>query len=453
MKRLKLSLILFLGIGVYNGYAQSELSLQECLKYALTNNQQLARTRMEEDMGRFKTSEVRARALPQLNGNASYTNNIKKPVFPVPGEFFNQPGTTQLLTAGLTHNIAAGAELSQQVFNQQVFTGLKAAKAGEEYYRMQSAQTEETVIYNVTKLYYNALVTREKMTVLDANIDKLSQLVKTVASQLENGLAKKIDLDRIKVSLTNYKTQRTNLNNQYLVQLNTLKQSMGMSMENNVNLPRTSFKEIESKAATVSDFGGLTLDNRIEYKLINKQQELQEFQKKAYIAEYYPTVSIGGSYNYNGVSDKFDMFKSKSGGSTTNWYDVAAVKLTLNIPIFDGFARRSRVNQANVTLRQLQKQKEETALALSTDYENAKLNVRNNLSTIQSQRENVDLAHEVYGSTQNNYSLGLANLTDLLDAETSLAEAQNNYNEALLQYKLAELDIIKSNGRLKTLAQ
>jgi len=84
-------------------------------------------------------------------------------------------------------------------------------------------------------------------------------------------------------------------------------------------------------------------------------------------------------------------------------------------------------------------------------FENAKLQVQSNLTTIKAQQENVDLANEVYASTQNNYKLGLASLTDLLDSETSLTEAQNNYNEALLQYKLAELDIIKSNGNLKNL--
>ncbi|SFD32479.1 Outer membrane protein TolC [Chitinophaga sp. CF118] len=443
-----LTLILLVGIGGYTTYAQSELSLQECLKYALTNNQQLARVRLEEDMGRFKTSEVRSRALPQVNATGQYTNNIKKQVLAVPGELTGEPGKTVLLEAGTTHNIVASGTVTQAVYDQSVFTGLKAAKAGEEYYRMQSAQSEETVIYNVTQVYYNALVSREKMIVLDADIDKISKLVNTTSSQVESGLARKIDLDRMRVNLTNFKTQRTQAENQYLVQLNQLKQQMGMTMATKVDLPHTSFKEIESKAVSAMDFGGVNLDNRIEYRLLKKQEELQEFQKKAYKAEYYPSLSLGGNYSYNGISNKFDFMK---GSSTASWYDMASVNLTLKIPIFDGFARRSRVSQASVTLKELNKQKEETALALSTQFENAKLQVQNNLTTIQAQKENVELANEVYNSTQNNYKLGLANLTDLLDAETSLTEAQNNYNEALLQYKLAELDIIKSNGNLKSL--
>jgi outer membrane protein TolC len=443
-----LTLILLTGIGGYASYAQSGLSLQECLKYALANNQQLASIRLEEDMGRFKTSEIRAKALPQVNGQGQYTNNIKKQVLPVPGELLGgAPGTTALLAAGVTHNVTASGTVTQEVFNQSVFTGLKAAKAGEEYYSMQTVQNEETLIYNVTQLYYSTLVSREKMIVLDANIEKLTKLLETTASQVQNGLARKIDLDRMRVSLTNDKTQRTQAQNQYLVQANQLKQQMGMAMSTALELPATSFKEIESKA-TAEDFGGINKENRIEYRLLKKQEELQEYQKKVYKAEYYPSLALSGNYSYNGISNKFDFLKS---GGTANWYDMAAVSLTLKIPIFDGWARRSRVSQANVKLKQLNRDMEATTLSLNTQFENAKLQVQTNLSTIRAQKENVELADEVYNSTQNNYNLGLANLTDLLDAETSLTAAQNNYNEALLQYKLAELDIIKSNGNLKNL--
>jgi outer membrane protein TolC len=446
MKKIMLTLVLLAGIRAT--YAQSELTLQECLKYALTNNQALARIRLEQDMGKFKTSEARAQALPQVNANGSYTNNIKKQVLAVPGELINEPGKTVLLQAGTTHNLQASGSVTQEVYNQSVFTGLKAAKAGEEYYSIQTVQNEETLIYNVTQLYYSALVSREKMTVLDANIEKLQQLVNTTTTQVENGLARKIDLDRMRVNLVNYKTQRTQAQNQFQIQTNQLKQQMGMNMATPLGLPHTSFKDIESKATAAMDYGNLSLDNRIEYKLLQKQVELQEYQKKAYLAQYYPTLQLAGNYSYNGISNKFDFVKS---GSSASWYDMASVSLTLKVPIFDGFARRSRVSQANVTLKELSKQKEETALALSTQYENAKLQVENNLTTIHAQKENVDLANEVYNSTQNNYNLGLASLTDLLDSETSLTEAQNNYNEALLQYKLAELDIIKSNGNLKSL--
>lgn len=84
-------------------------------------------------------------------------------------------------------------------------------------------------------------------------------------------------------------------------------------------------------------------------------------------------------------------------------------------------------------------------------YNNANLELRNNISTINAQQENVKLAAEIYASTQNNYNNGLAPLTDLLNAETSMVESQNSYNKALLNYKLAEIQLMQSNGNIKTL--
>lgn len=450
MKKWIVSLLFLSTAGIFNANAQTkQLSLQEALKFALANNQTLAVSRIEENIGRLKTQEVRAQALPQVSANGTLTDNLKKQVMVVPGELTGQPGKTTLLEVGTTWNMAATGELNQQIYNQSVFTGLKAAKSGEQYYSLQTQQTTENVIYDVSSQYYSLLVKKEKMNVLQSNIDKLTRLVETTQSQLENGLAKKIDLDRIKVSLVNYQTQKTQLENQLKVDENKLKQNMGMPADAAINLPPLSLSDIEQKAAGVADFGNFNLANRTETKILDKTEELQQFQKKAYLAEYFPSLSFNGRYSYNGLSNKFDLFNGS--GGTANWFGMASIGITLKVPIFDGFARRSRVQQANQVLKQVDLRQELNKLSLTTAYENSRLMIQNSLSTIKTQKENVSLADEVYASTQNNYKLGLASLTDLLDAETSLAEAQNSYNEALLQYKLAELDLIKSNGNLPSL--
>jgi outer membrane protein TolC len=67
---------------------------------------------------------------------------------------------------------------------------------------------------------------------------------------------------------------------------------------------------------------------------------------------------------------------------------------------------------------------------------------------INNQKENAKL-QEVLTNTNNNYIQGLASLTDLLEAESELVVAQNNYTTALLDYKLAEIQVIKAKGELK----
>ena len=98
-------------------------------------------------------------------------------------------------------------------------------------------------------------------------------------------------------------------------------------------------------------------------------------------------------------------------------------------------------------------EKREAELAISLDIENAKTQINNSLITINTQKENVDLAKSVLENTQNNYKYGLSTLTDLLDAEKAYADAQNNYTNALLEYKIAEIKLIKSRGELNILTK
>jgi outer membrane protein TolC len=133
------------------------------------------------------------------------------------------------------------------------------------------------------------------------------------------------------------------------------------------------------------------------------------------------------------------------------WSDYAAVGLNLNIPIFSGFGTRAKVRQAENKLQSIKVYLEETKLSLDLQYDNAKKQIENSIVSINNQKENAKLAQEVLTNTNNNYIQGLASLTDLLDAENALVEAQNNYTTAILDYKLAEIQLIKSKGELKTL--
>jgi outer membrane protein TolC len=68
-------------------------------------------------------------------------------------------------------------------------------------------------------------------------------------------------------------------------------------------------------------------------------------------------------------------------------------------------------------------------------------------------KDNVALAEKVQKNTQSNYQYGLANLTELLDSENALTQAKQNYANALLDYKQAEIQLIKAKGELNTLTQ
>jgi len=414
------------------------LTLRDALNYALQNNENIKKSRLAVLNGQYQTDEIRARALPQVNGTATLTDQLIIPQLIVGNQVFKM---------GRQWNGNAGVNFSQQLFNQQVFTGLKAAKAGESFYNLSAELTEENILQQVATNYYQLLVTREQLKTIDANITSISKIENTVANQFKNGLAKRIDLDRVRVNLTNVKTQREQVANAITQQENVLKFYIGMPIGTEVNIPVTELNKITTDAQTLSD--SFNINELTQYQLLKKQEELLQYQKKAAKAEYYPSLALTGNYGYTSTSDNFDIFKG--GNSTATKYDASAIGLSLSIPVFDGFARKSRVKQADIEIQQIQEDLKNTSNSLTLAHRNANLSIRNNINTINSQQANVKLAQQVYASTQNNYNNGLASLTDLLNAETSLVDAQNSYNQALLNYKLAEIQLIQSNGNIKSL--
>jgi outer membrane protein TolC len=426
-----------------------ELTLKDAITYALENKADAKKAKLSVENSEYQIQEVRARALPTITGNANLTYNpiLQLNALDVGAFAGGAPGAptgVQLVALGQKWSSVAGVNLTQNIFDQTVFTGLKAAKTTREFYQVNAQLTEEQVIERVANNYYQVYVQRQKLTVIDSTYKNTSEVRDIIKGQFDNGLARKIDLDRMNVNLSNIRTQRQQLINAVQLQENTLKFYIGMPIETKITIPETEFAVTPLNVDEVPD-----TTKRTEYQLLKKQELLYFYNKKAKIAEYYPTLALTAGYNYIGQGPEMPWFKKPA--DNVYWSDYSAIALNLKVPIFNGFGTRSRVRQADVDIRKTEEDIKDTKLSLDLAFENARTQIKNSLITINNQKENVTLAQEVLDNTQNNYQQGLASLTDLLDAENSYIEAQNNYTSALLDYKLAEVQLIKAKGELKNL--
>lgn len=429
------------------------LGLKQLLEAALEHNQNLEVSRYDQDLAEYKIKETRARTLPNITGTATANDNYKRQVLVIPAGAFPSPdGATsdapRKLIAGTTYTSSAGVDVSQPLFDMAAFTGLKAAQAGRDYYALSTKQSEEEVINQVATAYYSILATRETLILLDSNIQNLKKLVAAAEGQFKNGLARRIDLDRLKVSLINAQSQRTQSANALNAQGNQLKVLVGVPLTTDLNLSNILFEEIEQLPNELSD-SAFDASNRTEVKLLDSQIRLSQLQRKAIQAENYPRLSAYFNYTQNVMSNTMgDIFTGT--GDAIN-YGVGAFGLRLNVPIFDGLGRHSRAKQSEVQIRQLQKRREAAILSADASALNARIQMSNSLETLTAQKENMRLAEEVYNASQSNYNLGLTSLTDLLEAQNAYTEAQNIYTRELLNYKLAELEGMRSTGNLQSL--
>ncbi|MFV8337446.1 TolC family protein [Flavobacterium sp. RSP29] len=443
MKKVILLLTLTFALGA-NAQEVKSLTLKEAINYALENKADAKKAKLKVENSEYQIQEVRSQALPQISANGNLTYNPVIQTTVIDGTGFGAPGTTIQAAFGQKWVSTAGVSLTQAIFDQAVFTGLKAAKSTREFYQINEQLTEEQVIERVANNYYQVYVQRQKLTVIDSTYKNTTKVRNIIKGQFDNGLAKKTDLDRILVKISNINTQRQQVLNAVQIQENALKFYMGMPIETQIEIPQTAFEVSPQSLSEIPNTA-----NRTEYLLLKKQEQLLSYQKKAVEAGYYPTLSLNAGYNYIGQGPVMPLGAKPSEG--VYWSDFSSIGLNLKVPIFTGFSTRAKVRQTDIDLRTIKEDLNDTKLSLDLAFANAKTQIDNSLTIINNQRENAQLAKEVLDNTRNNYVQGLASLTDLLDAENSLTEAQNNYTSAILDYKLAEIQLIKSKGELKTL--
>jgi len=424
--------------------AQEKLTLKNAIDYALENKADARKAKLNVENSEHQIAEVRSRALPQINATGNLMYNAILQESALPGEFFGQPGTTILVPFGQKWMAVGGVHLTQNLFDFSVFTGLKAAKTTREFYQINEQLTQEQVIEAVAKSYYQIFITKQKLETIGQTLINTAKVQNTIQGLFDNGLAKKVDLDRIKVTLVNLSSTKQQLENSIALQENSLKFLIGMPIDTSILLEEGDI-EVTPALLEAPDVKQL-----VQFQLLETQNQLLEYNKQSIVAGYYPTLSLAANYSYQGLGEKFPLSNAKPADGVF-WTDYATIGLNLNIPIFSGFATRSKVRQAQYQLDVLKEDMKETELALNFSFENAKTQINNAIITIDSQKENMALAQRVLDDTQNNFINGLATLTDLLEAENALADAKNNYSNALLEYKIAEIELIKSKGGLYSL--
>lgn len=428
---------LALGILTVTGsllYSQQAITLKQAIEYALQNKSDALKAKLDITNADAKILEAKAGALPKVNGTANLTYNPIIQEIALGGQTFKM-GQPWVATAGV--------QVTQALFNQQVFIGLKAAKSTKEFYQLNADLTDEQIIERVSNAYFQVFTAQEKKSTLESSFASTEKVRDVIKSLFDNGFSKKIDLDRTNVNLTNIETNIKQSNNGIVQAENALKFYMGMPIETKIQLVPG---DMEVTPHLLEDM--ISTDNRTEVKVLLKNKELLEYQKKATEAAYYPTVNLTANYNWQGMGEKFPLTNGSSRG--VMWSDYSAIGLGVNIPIFNGFATKAKVQQNQLEIDKLEADLKDTKLGLDQAYQNAKSQIENSLSSIENQKANVQLAESVLADTKSNYQYGLATLTDLLDAENSLVQAKNNYTNAILDYKIAEIQYYKSKGELKT---
>jgi len=421
------------------------LSMKDAIQFGQQNNSNIKISRYDEEIGQKVISEVKGRALPQVNGNGSFEDRLKVPLLILPSGLGGS--AAEGIPLGKQYNTALTGEVTQMLFDPSFNVGLRAAKVSSRLNEQNTRQVIEQTSYNIASAYYQAIVVDKQLQLLRSNLINTQRTLQLTELQLQNGVAKRVDVSRLRVNASNLESQIRQAELNLEQALNQLKNQMGMPLNQAIALSDTTLT-LEQDAAALASVPEDVYVNRLEYQILQSNLDLQNLDQRNISATGYPNLRAFGNYGYSGQGDTFGIFKTE--GNEWVDYTTASVGVRLSIPVFDGFQRRARVQQSNLRARQLEENINLTKQNINLEVSNALTQYRNTLQRIQAEQQNVTLAQEVYGVTQLEMREGVGTTTNVVEAETALRQAQNTYITTLLNLYTARLDLERSKGTLLT---
>ncbi|TAH20432.1 MAG: TolC family protein [Cytophagales bacterium] len=428
--------IFLLFVSSLQAWSQSPLTLEQCISKAMQENLSIKSARYDIDLTQDKISEVKAGLFPQVNLNANYQYNTQIATQLAPAAAFGgKVGEFRALQFGVPTTTLIGVSANQALFNAQLFIGLKAAKTASELSQLQLVKSQEEVVYNISATYYNAQSLAQQIEMLKKNMASLSKLIEISNLLYQNQLAKKIDVERLEVNKANLETQIENLQNTYSQLMNLLKFLTNTPQDTPLEIQTDIEKDLKFLTQETE-----SIEQRIEYKLLNVQKTLNGFEQKQITSGYFPIVSLVGQYARQGFA--------KSGELSYTSFPVSFVGVQLQMNLFDGFNKMYKLRQKKIELQKIETQVATFKENANREIANARNTLKISLKSLAFQQTNMNLAQKIYEQTQLQFKEGMIGINDILNAENALKEAQTNYLTTLVKVRIAELELKKANGSL-----
>ena len=408
-----------------------DATLQNIIQYALKNQPVVQQSVIDEKIIDLQIKSKLADWYPQINFNYFYQH-----AFDVQTTVFD--GTPRQI--GVTNTSAFQFSASQAIFNRDVLLANRTKGDVRKQAKQQTENTKIDVVVNVSKAFYDVLITEQQIKVVNENIVRLEKSLKDARAQYDAGVVDKTDYKRATIALNNAKASKKANEEALKAKTEYLKALM--------NYPESALMTIIYDSASlenelaVDTLQGVDYAKRIEYLQLQTQRSLLEANVKYNKWDFLPSVSANGAYNFNYLNNDFGKLYNQS-------FPNSYAGLTLAFPIFQGGKRKYNIRQAEWQLKKTDLDIISLKNSVNTEYTTAIANYKSSLLNYQALKENILLAQEVYDVINLQYRSGIKTYLEVVNAETDLRTSQINYFNALYLVLISKIDVQKSSGDIR----
>ncbi len=405
-------------------------SLDRVVRYALDHQPAVLQAELDEGITEKAIKGKLADWYPQVNFSYNYQHflDLQQAVF-----------NGMVVPIGVKNSSYFQVMANQAIFNRDILLASSTASTVRLQAEQNTNRSKIDVVVNVTKAFYDVLATAQQIRVNEESIVRLKRSLKDAYSRYNSGVADKTDYKRATILLANAEASLKSNQEVFKYKQEYLKTQMGYP--SNEELPLVYDTLQMENEIMIDTLQPISYASNIEYKMLYTQKELQDANVKYSNHAFLPTVGAFLSYNLNYQNDSFAELYGKR-------FPYSYVGATLSLPLFQGGKRMKKIQEEKLTRDRIDVSIRNLESNLNTEYTRALASYKSNLTDYFTQKENVDLAKEVYDIVELQYRNGVKTYLDVTVAESDLRTTRINYFNSLYAVLASKVDVLRVLGQI-----
>lgn len=407
--------------------ADSVYTLQQCKELALANNAEIRIADNNLQAAKELRKEAFTKYFPEITAGASAFKTHNDVI---------QYDVLDLFSLGIINNgKTAGVWALQPVFaGGQIVNGNKLAKVGEEAARIRKEQSADMVQLQTEAIYWQLATLKAEKQTVESAITMLDSLYRQVKVAVDAGIVTRNDLLKVDLKRNSYQADLVDLDNGIELMKRLLAQQMGLGSETKADIDEVVPEAVPAYPSTLHISASEALGQTADHRLLVKNVEAKELEKKMETGSHLPQVGIGAGWFYHDIFDQNHNF----GG----------VMVTVSVPISGWWGGSHAIKRKSIELANARTELDNLSQKLEIE-------MADKWDDLTAAHRKMVIASEAIAQSKENlrlnrayYEAGMSTITDLLDAQTLHRKALDDYIAAYGVFKLSEAQYLNTTGRL-----
>ncbi|MFH5831186.1 TolC family protein [Halalkalibaculum sp. DA3122] len=421
------------------------ISLEEAIELAIENNYQLKQARNDLDLAEYQEFSAKADFLPSVSASLSGNKRV--------GRQFNQ--TTGDFGDFTINGFSSNLNTSIPLFTGfQNINNLRSSQYSSESQEETVQRVKENVIFDTASRYLQVLLDKELLQIANENLASSRKQLEQVQAQVEVGSRPSVDLYNQEATVANNELEVTNRENALQISRLQLIRTLQIDPlgQYEFSIPDIGAEDLTPREYQLQALVDAALENRSDLQSARLNIKAIEHQLKATKGSLYPSLNFSASLSSNYNDQNFDRATGELVGFQDQFFDQnlnRSLGLSVNIPIFDNFNRRTNVQSQLISYRNQQLSLENTELQVVQEVNQAYTDYQAVIKQLEATEKSLRAAERSYETERERYNVGATTLIELSNANAQYVQAQSDraravfnfvFQQKLLDYYIGRLD-------------